>query len=112
MRAFLVELLRDEGCAVVEACDGVEASRRLREDSRPWEYELVITDYQMPFFNGLDLVRSIRCDEVRPPVILMSAFMDDDLAARASLDGAVAVLAKPFSVDRLMALVRGLIGPL
>ncbi|MBN8608955.1 MAG: response regulator [Deltaproteobacteria bacterium] len=67
--------------------------------------DVVVTDVRMGGASGIDVLASHRPDA---PVLVMSAFMDDALA-RASIElGASAVLAKPFDLDVLVALVATL----
>jgi CheY-like chemotaxis protein len=97
-------LLQLNGFQVTTAADGREAVQSL-ELSRP---DLVLSDVMMPLMDGFDLVRHIRGDpELRDlPVVLMSAA--HNILTTAS--GASAVLTKPLDFNRLLALVRGLLG--
>ena len=108
MRSLLVDLLVGEGCSVQEVSDGQEAIRLLHQDAA--DYDLVITDLRMPGVDGLDLAGAV--DTHPPAVVLISAFVDGDVARRAASSGVSAVLAKPFSIHRLLGVVRALIGPL
>lgn len=69
------------------------------------DFELIITDLEMPGMSGVDLLRSLREQRLYSPVIVMSGATDVDpdtiLAA-----GAFAFLAKPFGLDDLQGAAR------
>ena len=98
-------MLSDLGYSVVDAADGrraLEALRSLRPD-------LVLLDYGLPApKEGDDFLRAKAADtEIASiPVVVMSGF---NLPSK--IDGTVAVIQKPFDFDRLVALIRRLIGP-
>lgn len=70
--------------------------------------DLVLTDVMMPYMSGYDLVAAIRelpeCEDL--PTVLMSA-IDPAQHPRGRWDQ---VLAKPFTLDKLLATVEGLVG--
>ena len=81
------------GYRVTAATDARQALADFR--SRPFEFDVVVTDLSMPGLSGADLARQAR--EIRPdiPVVLTSGYIrpgDDDLARR---HGDVAVVLKP-----------------
>jgi DNA-binding response OmpR family regulator len=47
----------------------------------------------------------LRCSRIETPVILMSAFADDDVRMEARLLGTVATFAKPFDLDAMVTAV-------
>lgn len=100
---MLADELRRDGYEVLEARDGVEATELLaRLRSRPDEApELVVSDICMPSRTGLELLAELRKTEWRVPVILITAFGDDEVHEKARELGAIAVFDKPFDVDDL-----------
>ena len=66
----------------------------------------LIADVRMPRMRGLELQEI--CKRQRPalPIIIISAFGDDDAENRAKAAGAVAFLHKPFDATSLLCLVR------
>lgn len=84
---------------VVEASSGFDALRLLPRG----QYDLVITDINMPDINGLELVRFIRENERYRTVctILISTQSSEKDRARGLALGANAFLAKPFTVEAL-----------
>ncbi|MGO4714068.1 response regulator [Bradyrhizobium sp. 2TAF24] len=67
-----------------------------------------VIDYKMETMNGLDLATRLRTT-VQAPVILITGFPDDGIAAKASAAGIHAVLMKPHLEDSLAATLRSAI---
>ena len=76
-----VVIVAANGCELVEQC------RKLRPD-------LVITDIKMPGMDGIDAATHL-CREAPVPVILVSAFHDPELMARAESNHILGFLVKP-----------------
>ena len=85
---------------VAEARDGEEAVALAAEH----EPDLVVMDVRMPHMDGIDAARAIT--EHRPvPIVMLTAYAEQDLVARAADAGAFAYLVKPFrEADLLPAL--------
>ena len=79
------------GWRVVTAVDGLIA---LDEFERQ-HFDLVVTDYQMPNMNGLELLEAIRQRQPETPVIMVTGCNSDDLRERARQSGVFRVLDKP-----------------
>jgi len=67
--------------------------------------DLIVTDLKLPGMDGLELLASIRRQNMQAPVIVMTAFGTIEVAVEAMKAGAVDFLLKPFSLDHLMAVV-------
>jgi two-component system chemotaxis response regulator CheY len=93
---------------VVEASSGFDALRLLPRG----QYDLVITDINMPDINGLELVRFMRENERYRTVctILISTQCSEKDRARGLALGANAFLAKPFTVEALHQVITANIG--
>ncbi len=107
MRAFVRASLEDDGFALVEEAEtGFEALRLLASNA----FDVVIVDVNMPDINGLELLafmkKSPRQQGARK--ILISTREDAVDAQRGQDLGADAFLKKPFEVDDLRTLIRGL----
>ena len=94
---FLSEALSAEGYAVVQARDGVEAYEYLK---RP-DCKAVVLDVQMPRFNGVELLLTMRADGIDVPVIIMTGREDLEEAELLEFPGVVAFLRKPFDLEHL-----------
>lgn len=105
MRALLVAGLRSDGFDVLEARDGAELLERLgdlfSEAGGDEGVDLVISDIKMPFFDGLSVLAGLRRNSVKTPVILITAFGDQDTHDKARSLGASAVFDKPFDLNDL-----------
>jgi DNA-binding response OmpR family regulator len=95
------------GYDVVQAVNGVEALELAREQ----EPALAILDVMMPGLNGLEVVRKLRAENSRMPIILLTArIQESDVSA--GLDaGADAYLGKPFDAADLRDKVHELLTP-
>src|SRR5215217_2745754 len=102
IRLDLVELLRRAGMDVVaEARDGEEAVSLAREH-RP---DLAIMDVKMPHVDGIDAARRIL--EERPiPIVMLTAYGQDELVARAVEAGVFGYLVKPFRESDLLPAIH------
>ena len=103
------ELLREEGCTVDRAKDGVECVDML-EKAANGTYRLILMDIQMPVMNGYDAAKKIRqMDDPQKagiPIIAMTAnaFSEDKQAA---LDaGMNDHVAKPINMNILVPTIR------
>lgn len=101
IRSVVGTKLRGAGFAVVEAADAVEAFEVLAERA----VDLVVTDYEMPGMNGLQMAIELarRPATARLPVVMLTArgngIRDEDLA----MTNVRVVESKPFSLRGLLA---------
>lgn len=93
----LTRLLSGAGYEVVVAMDGHSAVDALKQQ----EFNVVLTDIQMPGMTGLDLLRLVREHDLDVPVVLMTADPRVETAAQAVELGALQYLVKPIPVDTL-----------
>ncbi len=113
-RELLASELCDRGYRVTALKDGRELLRRLiRSLGAPGDHgvdapdrpDLVVSDVRMPGYDGLAVAQALDRAGEEIPVILISAFADDELRARAAQAHAFAVVEKPFEIDALLELV-------
>jgi len=101
IRMDIVETLRDQGFDVIgEAGDGnkaVELAFELKPD-------LMVMDIKMPDLDGLSAAEKIA--ELKIPVVLLTAFSQQELVTRAAEVGAMAFLVKPFSPEDLLPAIE------
>jgi CheY-like chemotaxis protein len=67
---------------------------------------LLITDYNMPGMNGLELAEAVKAASPTTTVVLITAYGTRDLASRSRAAGVDYYLAKPFPFAQLEAIVR------
>ncbi|MGZ4352584.1 MAG: ANTAR domain-containing response regulator [Gaiellaceae bacterium] len=102
IRLDLRELLERAGFAVcAEARDGVEAVE-LARSSQP---DLAIMDVKMPRLDGIDAARSI-LDERPIPIVMLTAYGQEELVARAVEAGVFGYLVKPFREQDLLPAIQ------
>jgi two-component system, OmpR family, phosphate regulon response regulator PhoB len=99
--------LEKQGFRVEEAADGQEALTRIAE-TQP---DLVLLDWMLPVMSGLEVCRQIRrrSDTRDLPVIMVTARAEEQDAVRGLNTGADDYIAKPFSMDALLARMRALL---
>lgn len=102
LRAFLRQELVAEGYLCEEAASGSQALGLLRQQS----WQLVILDWSLPDFSGVDVCRRLRQEDRSTPVLMLTAHDDVKERVEALDAGADDYLTKPFSLDELMARVR------
>ena len=105
----LTELLRleldVEGYEVEVASDG--ATGLIKARSKP-EPDLIVLDWNLPDFSGVDICQRIRSNGVTTPILMLTGH--DDISDRVkALDAGVDdYLVKPFSIEELMARLRAM----
>ncbi|HEY2577708.1 MAG TPA: response regulator transcription factor [Streptosporangiaceae bacterium] len=104
LRGVIERGLRESGYVVDAVADGQSALTYLR----CYDYEVAILDWRMPVTSGLDVVREVRRQGSRLPILMLTA--KDTAADRVTgLDqGADDYLVKPFDFGELMARLRAL----
>lgn len=103
IREGISEYLSEFGYIITEAKDGREALSKFNND-----INLVILDIQIPFMNGLDVLREIRKDS-NLPVLMLTAFSDEEYKIDAFTNLADGYIEKPFSLPVLKARIDSLI---
>ena len=68
--------------------------------------QVLVSDIRMPGESGLDLLQAVKTRFPGLPVIIITAFSDLDSAVAAFQGGAFEYLAKPFDIDKAVALIR------
>ena len=107
---FLVErVLTRKGFAVSTFTDPRLAVTALRE--HPLAYDLVVTDYNMPGYSGLELLREARLIRPELPVALASGYVTAEIEQSARAEGARALIHKPNDVDELCETLQQLLQP-
>jgi len=97
IRELLVEYLATRGYRV----DGTSDGRIALELMRAGSYDLVLTDFQIPHRDGLDILRVARQMSPPLPTILMTGYGTVDTAVAALKEGAADFLLKPFRLKRV-----------
>jgi two-component system, OmpR family, response regulator len=93
-----------EGFATDEAASGTQAL----EKARIGGYDFIVLDVMLPDIDGLEVCRRLRAEDIRTPVMFLTArdAAPDKLAGLALGDDYVT---KPFSIDELVARIRAVL---
>ena len=102
LRELGEELLARSGYDVDTAGDGTEAWVALHSK----DYDLLITDNQMPRLTGLELIRMVRQARMTVPIILASGMVGSLSNQELECLECTASLAKPFTAEELISSVR------
>ncbi len=103
IRWSLGQTLADRGFAVCEAGDGHSAMREIAGAAVP--FPVVLLDYRLPDSQDFTLLAWIRRQSPSSSIILMTAHGAPEVS-RGALDlGAFRVVAKPFEIDDIAAVV-------
>lgn len=103
IREGIAAFLSEFGYTMVEAKDGREALLKFNK-----ELHLVILDIQIPFVNGLEVLKEIR-RQSKLPVLILTAFSDEEYKIDAFTHLADGYMEKPFSLPLLKARIDSLI---
>lgn len=105
---FLVQrLLRRRGYEVSGFLDPREATAVLEADPAAWD--LLVTDYNMPGYSGVEMLEAARSIRADLPVALASGYITPEIEAAARQAGALALIHKPNDVQELCATVDALL---
>ena len=91
------------------AASGEEALDKLADGVRP-ELIVILSDINMPGMDGLSLLREIKTRRPDLPVMMVTAYGDDERRRRAEDAGALQFLSKPVDFDLLKEELRRLPG--
>ena len=107
LRMLIVDTFEDEDYMVDEAADGGEAMDFLQNQS----YDLVILDYMMPVYTGLEIIEKIRHAETNEhtKILMLSAKSQAYEQEQILQAGADYFMAKPFSPLKLLELVEDIL---
>jgi two-component system chemotaxis response regulator CheY len=100
MRRIVRNLLKELGYSNVdEAEDGAMALSKLKNE----QFDFVISDWNMPVMNGLDMLKSIRADAnlAKLPVLMVTAEAKKENIIAAAQAGANGYVVKPFTAATL-----------
>jgi two-component system response regulator (stage 0 sporulation protein F) len=104
IRIILQRLLKSvaEGYALIAVSSGAAVLAVLAERSVP----LLITDYNMPGMNGLDLVQKVKAAAPTTVLVMATAYATPELEKRARMAGVDYFIRKPFVFEQLEAIVQ------
>ena len=95
-------ILKRRGYRVQTAGDGLSAINKFKEQN----FDVTLMDIVMPEMNGVDAFKKIREIQPEAPIILMTAYSDDELIQNAKNEGARQIIHKPIHIDQLIELIN------
>ena len=109
VRSVVSRQLTKKGYRVVTASNGEEAIALTKQE----QFDLIITDYNMPGINGLELAKALYFDvrHSSVPVLMLTARWSEIAATARAMTNIRQVMDKPFSMQAVSALVEKWIGP-
>lgn len=102
LRDFLVGELSAEGYH----CEVASTAQQALTSIRGGMWDLVVLDWGLPDFSGLEVCERMRSGNITTPVLMLTAHDDIPERVRALDSGADDYLTKPFSINELLARVR------
>lgn len=104
MRMALGYVLRDAGITVVEAIDGEDALAQAKKQ----QFDLVITDINMPKMNGLSLIKMLRTlpSYEFTPILTLTNLNSDRIKQEIKSAGASGWIQKPFGTETLLKTIQ------
>jgi DNA-binding NtrC family response regulator len=103
IREILSELLIDEGHECVSATDGRDAAEKISKEP----FDLLISDFRMPYMNGAELFQWCHENKKKMPVIFITAnndlFPEEKIAIS---DHSASLMHKPIDFNNLVRVIR------
>ena len=108
IRRMVAFILSSSGYEVVEAVDGMDGLEKAQARS----FNLILTDQNMPRMDGLTLVRTLRAltQYSTTPILILTTESSAAMKAQGRAAGATGWLVKPFDPQKLVEVVRTIIG--
>ncbi len=101
-RSFVSGALSDAGYEALEAADLAQAQQAVQTGAA----DIVLLDVVLPDGSGLSLLEQIELENPSPPVIVMTAFGEVEVAVQAMKQGAQDFLQKPLDLEQLVGAVE------
>ena len=107
MRQLVSFTLKGAGYQVVEAVDGQDAL----EKAATRDFDLVLTDQNMPRMDGINLTRKLRENPKfeRTPILILTTESSDEMKQVGRSAGATGWLVKPFDPAKLLEVIKKVI---
>jgi len=101
IRMIIGRTLKEVGFDVTEACHGLDALERLKEEDK---FDLAMVDWNMPEMNGFDFVCAVRADAAYNDLQLVMVTTEAEMSQviKALEAGANEYIMKPFTKDAIV----------
>jgi len=102
---LLSDILEEECFLTDKAHDGKSAIRKIKRH----KYDLMILDYKLPGSSGLVVLEEAKQIRQKLMVMMISAYGNEHIKAKAKKLGAIGFLDKPFDVEKLVRKVKNIL---
>ena len=106
--SFIRRALEEESYAIDVCADGTQGLELARE-AKDGRYDLIILDLMLPGLSGLEILKALRKQQIRAPVLILTARSQVDQKVNGLDAGADDYLTKPFAIEELLARVRAML---
>ena len=108
IRQMVSFTLKSAGYEVIEAVDGQDGLDKAKAKS----VNLILTDQNMPRMDGLTLIKNLRGlpQYASTPILMLTTESSDAMKSQGRAAGATGWLVKPFDPQKLIEVVRKVIG--
>jgi len=108
IRQMVSFTLKNSGYEVIEAADGMDGLEKAKKQS----VQLVLTDQNMPRMDGLTLIKTLRelPQYKSVPILMLTTESSDAMKSQGRAAGATGWLVKPFDPQKLIEVVKKVIG--
>ncbi|MBU1863917.1 MAG: response regulator transcription factor [Candidatus Omnitrophica bacterium] len=103
--SFIIKGLKQEGINVHHVTDGESGLHSLQQE----QYDTAIIDIMLPLVDGLTIIDTIRKNNIRTPVIILSARRTTEDRIKGLQAGGDDYLVKPFAFSELLARIYALV---
>ncbi len=111
MRAVIKKVIKASGFNVGELLEAGNRHEALDVMNRQW-LDLVLTDYNMPDMNGLELLQAIKCSDTLAdiPVVVVTTEGGDRRVQQFLSQGVAAYIKKPFTPEQIKTCLNRILG--
>lgn len=98
----LKKAFRDEEYKIITASDGLEAIDIVLNK----DVDLMLLDLRMPKADGMEVLRKVREENIKTPIVMITAHGTMESAVEAMKLGAIDYISKPFNIDELKVVIK------
>jgi two-component system chemotaxis response regulator CheY len=111
MRAVIKKVIKASGFNIGELFEAGNGKQALQILNEQW-LDLVLTDYNMPDMNGLELLKAMKSQETLTdiPVVIITTEGSDQRVEEFLSQGAVAYIKKPFTPEQIKSHLNRILG--
>lgn len=108
IRQMVSFTLKSAGYDVIEASDGMDGLDKAKSK----QVNLILTDQNMPRMDGISLIKSLRATAQykSTPILMLTTESSDSMKSEGRAAGATGWLVKPFDPQKLIEVVKKVIG--